>query len=249
MLTQPLSDTMAPKATADKKHNQVIAMLQTLQASHDETKQLLADSLAKVTALETKVFDLEKCLSKQGKEILDLKNQVNNRDIASRGSSVRLVGLPVEDDETRSVDGGKTFLNRVFKKVVKPILVVAKAKGEITQVPSAANTIESTYRVGKHSAGACPPSIIINFVSKQLRLAVLRHKKGNIPSCGDDQARPFIGEDLTAPTHRMMKMLNADERVFRVWSIEGRLRYTLRSDPSTVLSIKSVFEPVAAFLK
>ena len=41
----------------------------------------------------------------------------------------------------------------------------------------------------------------------------------------------------------MLKLLNADERVFRVWSIEGRLRYTLRSVTNTVINVKSVFDP------
>ena len=240
---------MPPKGTSDDKLNQVISMLQTLQTSHDDMKQLLEDSLARVVVLEEKVVTLGSRLDRQEKEILDLKNLVNNREIASRSSAVRLVGLPVEDDESRAVDGGRAFLNRVFERIVKPVLEAAKAKGDIPQVPTPANTIESVYRVGRPIACARPPSIIINFVNKQLRLAVLRHKKGNIPSYGSDQIRPFIGEDLTAPTSRMMKLLNADERVFRVWSIEGRLRFTLRSDNTTVHTVKSVFDPLNSIIK
>ena len=240
---------MPPKAsgTSDEKLNQLIAMMQTLQSSHDDTKQLLTDSLKRVTVLEEKVSSLELALASQSKEILSLKIQANNREVASRSSSVRLVGLPVEDDETRSVDGGKSFANRIFETVIKPVLVVAKAKGEISQIPSASNVFESVYRAGKATQGARPPSIIINFMSKQIRLAVLRHKKGNIPSYGE--THPFIGEDLTAPTHKLLKKLKEDERVFRVWSIERRLRYPLRDDTSTVLSVKSVFDPVSAILK
>ena len=184
---------MPPKGTTDEKLNQLIGMMQSLQTSHDETKQLLADSLTRMSELEQKVSTLGITVSKQENEILGLKIQANNREITSRSSSARLVGHPVEDDESRSVDGGKAFIGRIFDKILKPILVVAKAKGEILQIPTAANAIESAYRAGKSVPGTRPPSVIINFVSRQLRLAILRHKKGNIPAYGLEETRLFIG--------------------------------------------------------
>jgi hypothetical protein len=166
----------------------------------------------------------------------------------SKASSIRLLGFPTTDEEKMSTDGGKSLATRVYEKILKPVLAIAKAKGDLSSTPTLPNTISSIYRAGKLNSPR-PPPIVINFTNSQTRLAVLRNKRNNIPSPSDDEKRNgvksyILAEDLTSPTFRMLKLLQADERVAKVWSSDGRLKFTLRSDSSTIHRVKSVFLPV-----
>jgi hypothetical protein len=128
---------------------------------------------------------------------------------------------------------------------------VAKAKGDITSVPSLANTVEAVYRAGKISGSHTPPIVVI-FNSRAARLAVLRNKKNNIPMPTDEEKsagakRYIIAEDLTGPSFRMLRYLQADDRVSKVWSAEGQIRYVLKSDP-TIKKVTSVYLTVDQIL-
>jgi hypothetical protein len=85
--------------------------------------------------------------------------------------------------------------------------------------------------------------------SKNLRLAVLRNKRSNMPSPSDSERSEFVKrfsivEDLTAPTYKMLRMLQDREDVAKVWTNEGRIRLTLSSQPDSVIKVKSVFQPI-----
>jgi hypothetical protein len=111
------------------------------------------------------------------------------------------------------------------------------------------NTIANIYRAGKLNSPK-PPPIVITFSSSQTRLAVLRHKRNNLPAPSDDEKRAGIksyvlAEDLTSPTFRMLKLLHSDERINKAWSTEGRLYFILRNDTNnTIHRVKSVFLPI-----
>lgn len=244
---------MPPKnvETTDDKLNKLAGMMEKLQKSHDSTEALLLDSLKRVDVLEEKSSNHQNKLTAHDQEIFALKNQVNSINIASRSSSVRLMGFPVADDESKLTDGGKAFSNRIYEKVIKPVLNAAKSKGEIASIPTSLGIFESAYRVSRATPGGRPPPIVVTFSSKPIRLAVLRNKKGNIPiytTSDGTSYKPFIVEDLTAPTYRMLKELQEDDRVFKVWSLEGRLRYTLKNSPTEVHQVKSVFHSIESFI-
>jgi hypothetical protein len=119
-----------------------------------------------------------------------------------------------------STDGGKSLSSRVYEKILKPVLNSPK-----------------------------PPPIVITFSSSQTRLAILRHKRNNLPTPSDDEKRGgiknyILAEYLTSPTFRMLKLLHADERISKAWSTEGRLKFILCSDPNTIHRVKSVFLPI-----
>jgi hypothetical protein len=244
---------MPPKIDPnEEKFNTIIQQLKSLSRNNDEVRALLTESLNKVQQLEENFKTLENRMSAQEQEIFHLKNNANHRDIHSRSCTVRLLGYPALDQETKSTDGGKAFTSAVFEKILKPILLAAKNNNAITVVPTVDKAVESLYRAGKILNPAKPPPIIINFTSKQLRLAVLRHKRNNIQqpqsSSSDPAQRMFIVEDLTPPTARMMRDLKEEESVAKVWSIEGRLRFTMRAAPDAVHIVKSVFVPIEKFL-
>jgi hypothetical protein len=46
----------------------------------------------------------------------------------------------------------------------------------------------------------------------------------------------------------MLKQLQGREEVAKVWSIEGRLRFVLKSNTDKVFRVKSVFDPVESII-
>ena len=101
-----------------------------------------------------------------------------------------------------------------------------------------------------------PSPIIVKFVSLAIRLAFLRNKRASLPapSAAEIQAgvkRYSVVEDLTSTTYKKMRELADSLEVDKVWSIDGRLRYTVPGD-KTIYKVKSVFASficcVACFL-
>ena len=56
-------------------------------------------------------------------------------------------------------------------------------------------------------------------------------------------------EDLTPATINKMKELREDERVDKVWSTEGLIRYTLVSDKEKVRKFPGAFTPLNDAIK
>ncbi len=206
----------------------------------------------KITSLEKENKSLRSAVSSLSKEVLTLKTAVNHNDQQMRGNSIRLLGLPMAEDEIGATDGGKALAQRVYDKILKPILVAARTKGSI---PGCASVIEECYRAGRPSSDKSkPPPIVLKLCSKQIRLIILRNKKSGMPapSAADTAIgikRHVIVEDLTRDSLRLLKNLAADERVGKVWSIDGYIRFTLTSDPSsTAKRVKSVYETVESII-
>jgi len=56
-------------------------------------------------------------------------------------------------------------------------------------------------------------------------------------------------EELTASTIKRMKELREDDRVERVWSVEGSIRFCLKDDPSKPRTCYSVYGPISEIIK
>jgi hypothetical protein len=227
----------------EAKINEILSILRDQSKALEETRALLSDSLGRVSKLEEQVTVLQSTVSSQDREIRLLKDKANAADQLTKANNIRLIGYPATDEETKSTDGGKSFATRIYEKILKPVLAVAKAKGDITSVLSLANTVETMYRAGKISGSHTPPIVII-FNNRAARLAVLRNKRNNIPMPTDEEKsagakRYIIAEDLTGPSFRILRLLQADDRVSKVWSAEGQIRYVLKSDP-TIKKVTSV---------
>ena len=76
------------------------------------------------------------------------------------------------------------------------------------------------------------PPIIVKFRNLLHRSAILRNKKAIIPASTAAEklagaARFIIVEDLTPSNHKLLRDLQEDERVSKVWSVDGRIRFVL----------------------
>jgi hypothetical protein len=237
-------NSQEPSTSIQEQLNEILGLLRSQGAEISETKKMLSDSQAKVTKLENKVLVLEK-------EVKHLKEAANDRDQADKGRTVRLFGYPVTEEES-STDGGKTFQTKLYERIFKPCLTTAKNNGDLPTVPQFTTAVEKIYRAGKSSNPDRPAPVVIKFTSESYRTAVLRNKKTSLPAPTAQEkasgARRFmVVEDLTPANFKMLKLLQGREEVSRVWSIEGKLRFTLLNNEK-VFRVKSVFDPVESII-
>jgi hypothetical protein len=243
----------APTGTVQEQLSLVISMLKEHGELLTDTRKMLADSQAKVSVLENKVSTLESTVTKLETDVLALKEASNSREQQLKLCTVRIHGLPVTDEELAATDGGKTLAAKVYDRVLKPILNAAKAKGDISSVPHCANAIEECYRAGRPSKTGKPVPIVVKVTNRHLRLAIFRNKRLNTPQPLDaeknDHIKRFsVVEDLTGPTFKLLKLLQANDSVARAWTVEGNIRFALSSSPDKIVKVKSVYSPIEAIL-
>ena len=246
-----LLSTMAPKAPPTLES--LDAKLNTLLKKMDEFSAVRVE----VEEMRVAVSTLMETVASQGREIMSLKEQANSRDQQLRSSSVRLYGFGHAAEDATDP---RALSKRVYDSVVKPVLAVAKANKMIDVLPQLANAITEVYRVRVFTTqelipGLPPPPppppapVIIKFANPAIRLAFLRCKKEHTPAPLDsDKAagtkKYTASEDLTGPTYKMFKAMVDSPLVDKVWTVDGRLRFTVPGDKS-VKKVKSVFVSVA----
>jgi len=266
----------APSSTADDKLNYLMSAMTELLSLNTITQKKVIELEARTEVVETSVADLRREVThlktSMGAEISALKTELiavkttqNARDQQQRSLSIKLSGLPVTEDEKKSADPDKFLAKKIYDKLLKPILTAAKDNGHIESVPTLNNCISEVERmkiwskpaptIPGASASVKPPAIpivIIRLTYADVRLAVLRNKKDNTPAPTQaDKALGSIGfflnEDLTPSTFKALRTLQSDDRVDKVWSVDGRLRFVLSGDSDRkVIKVKNVFDPISS---
>jgi hypothetical protein len=248
-MTSPSEDfNIPPNASMEEKIDLILHVL----AGVAKKQEIIIKLEEKVSSLESKAAAQEAVISSLTKEVHSLKEASNDRDQADRGNTLRLFGLPLSKEER---DGNKTTAAVAYDRILKPILSAAKTKGSVPSVPQLTSLVTECYRVGKPGSpeSGSPPPIIIKFANPHHRLAILRAKKENTPSPTDAERtagfkRFVLVEDLTPANHKTLKDLNSDERVEKVWSVDGRIRFVLSGDDKSVKRVKSVFDSVESII-
>ena len=239
--------------------------LESLEAKLD----MLLSNVAEIKVLQTRVnkleavvADLSSTVAAQSKEITSLKEKENYRDQLSRSNAVRLFGFGVSEEEDGGSDAAKSLTKRVYDIIVKPVLAAAKLNKQLETLPSLSNAISEVYRVkvgskpkpivGMAAGPPPPPPIIIKFASPAVRMAFLRNKRASLPSptvyeAANGTKRYTVVEDLTVVTYKKMREMADCKEVDKVWSIDGRLRFTIPGDKN-VYKVKSVFQSLSEIL-
>jgi hypothetical protein len=153
----------AQNASSDQKLDMLLAAVGALLQGQAKIEKLTST----VGTLEAKVASQEVTINNMQKEMKKMKEQLNDSDQQSRGQYIRLFNFPLAG--YNSADLGRALASRVYDRVLKPIIVAAKAKNEIAAVPQCTNVIEDIYRVGKPTTrdGVLrPPPIITKLCSK-----------------------------------------------------------------------------------
>ena len=153
--------------------------------------------------------------------------------------------------DEKNVRSSAELKERIFNRILNPILSLAKDKGFLAEQPTVENTISSCYRLGMAAAvpnTGNPPPLIVKLSSSDTRINVMKCKREAV--FGPNQAEKEMGcrffaiaEDLTQPTYKKMKELQDHEDVDKAWSFEGRLQFTLVGS-KTVHKVASVYDDV-----
>jgi hypothetical protein len=209
---------------------------------------------ASMSQVQAKVVALEDNVQRLNKQVYDLQNIVNTREQELRGLSVRVNGFPFTDEEKASTDG-KFLAKKLYDRILLPVLNQAKSKNHIERVPNISNTIHSCYRVGATAARTgtgTPPPIIIKLASDMVKLAIVRNKRQATPAPSQAEKdlgilRFNIAEDLTPPCFKLLKDLQRNEDVGKVWTVDGRIRWMFK-DSNVIHRVKSVFDSVDSII-
>jgi hypothetical protein len=254
LLSSTVNNTKGPGSggTLDQRLDHILAILM-------ETKAICEQNQREIITLKEKIISLEKENNTVKRELRVAKESTNRYELASRFLTVRVLGLPVTAEERAAAspeDRNKAAVKNAYDKILRPILSVAKAKGHLEVVPQLKTTIEEGFRINgnaKDKRGVpYPPPLILRFTHKSYRTAVFLFKREAFNPLGGaspDNLNFFIVEDLTIPTLNKMKELRADDRVGKVWTTKGQIRFTLVDAPSKVFKFRGVYAPLSEIIK
>jgi len=242
----------AKKASADEKLNLLLNAVSHLLQGQEKIEKLAVS----MCALEKKVASHETTIKTLEQEVKKLKEFSNDRDQESRDNVIRLFNFPMSPDDV-AADEGKALANRVYDRILKPVIIAAKAKDDLVSVQQVNNVIDDCFRIGKPSLkdGILRPSpVVIKLRSKQLKQAIMKNKKTSLPAPSDREKaagirRFVLVEDLTSPTFKKLSEILVDERVEKAWTIEGKIRFVLVGNDKSVKKVKSVFDPTSKIIE
>jgi hypothetical protein len=136
----------------------------------NETKALLTSNQSRLTSAESKIVNLET-------KVKQLKEIVNHREQLARSLCVRIVNLPVAEDEINGPDPAAATAKLAYERVIRPLLTAAKTKSKISSVPNLPTAVTKAYRLAKPSLIAAAahhgsPCLL------QLQVHPLHHEEG-----------------------------------------------------------------------
>ena len=252
-------------ASADQKLDLILQQLQQqqqqllalgpIQASLESLRSTICDVKEDVRNIQFTVDDHNDRLLALEADMLEQKNLANQQQQQLRSLTLRLINFPVVADE--AADNNAGLKARVYDHVLRPLLVAAKTAKDLSSVPQANTVIEACFRpfnattprplISAASPVSAPPHVILKVSSRQIKLALLKHRKNLPPPVPADSKRIFLVEDLTAPTHKMLVAISKDKDTAKSWTIDGNIKYTVVGKPE-VRTVKSVFLPLSKVL-
>lgn len=231
---------MAPTVTRNKSIDDLYNQYET--ANNNINKRFDALEAKFVKVLEENEL-LKATNTKLEKEMLGMRNHLNNLEQYQRNYSVRINNLQLPEE---IIEDPYKVRDHVYSKVMLPILRGAVEEGHLAGVPNAHQLLEVAHVLP--GADGKPKPIIARFLNRNDRSVVLKCKKKfatRAPSNNRKSAYP-IYEDLTRDTFSLYKRIMADERSVSVWSIRGQIRYKL-SDSDTVKKVDNVYLPFESY--
>jgi hypothetical protein len=213
------------------------------QTQLSEMKTLLTSNQTKISQLEDQVCGLNG-------EVKQLKELVNLREQQARNLTVRILGLPVTEDEVNGPDPATSTARTAYERMVRPILSAAKTKGKISTLPALQNTVIKVYCTSKPSPANPPPPIILHLVSANIKTAIFSAHKDALPNPTDAEKAAglkkfLLVEDLTPTTFAFLKLLKEDKRVERAWTVDGQIKFIKAGDKENVIcKVQSIYNTI-----
>jgi hypothetical protein len=144
-----------------------------------------------------------------------------------------------------------SLLQHVHKVVFEPILQAAVEAGEIMRVPEVDVLLEYGHCLparkplrNTSDTSPAPEPILVRFHSRVYRTLIFRFKKAHLKNLNSktNSHRIFVTEHLTSANYAKLRSLQEDEEIEKVWTLNGRIKFTKKLDPETVLTVRNPFE-------
>jgi hypothetical protein len=245
----PRKNATAVSTNAD---NSSSTQMEKLQEEMNKKLTLLMEEVRSLSSnlkqVKRENEELKEKVQCQEDKIAELHNIINDRELHARSWSIRVNNIPVlKGKETNN----RSVMNAVYQELVIPILTGAVESGEIADIPTCDALIEIAHILpGK---GATKP-IIVRFFSRYWRSLLFRYRKDFAPreaaAGGDRPGRmkfPFY-EDLTRPTFKQLKTIQADSRVTAAWTVSGVVRFKIENDEN-VHKVSTIYDTVDDFIE
>ena len=221
-----------------------------IQATLEDLRSTILDVKEDVRTLQFDVANHDDRIGALEREMKEQKDFANFQQQQLRSLTLRLMNFPITGDE--SADNNAGLKTKVYDTVLKPLLAAAKAAKDLSSVPQMATVMEACFRpfnatIAAGTVSNVPPHVIIKVSSKQIKLALMKHRK-HIPKPISDTVKPlFLVEDLTPATHKVMVAISKTKETEKTWTTDGKIKFTLTGNP-TVHTVKSVYEPISQIL-
>ena len=226
--------------------------------SLEEVVRETAEKLAQITSKLKKLDRMEQTMdkiktenrqlrvaltAKEG-EIQSLNHRLNELEQYTRGSSIRVLNVPLTNDEEKNKGA---VADKLYNLVLLPLLNGALESGAIDTIPSRHQLIEKAHilpgKQGEHKP------IIARFYNRELRLVCFQHKKGactRISASAKERAGSYcflFYEDLTKANFTMMRTIGSLKDVQSCWSVNSQIRFKL-VDSTVVKRASSIYDTV-----
>ena len=192
---------------------------------------------------EDRITALEKDMSLQ-------KEHSNFQQQQLRSLTLRLLNVPTTTGEAANNFAGLREV--IYSRFLHPLLSAAVSKKDITSIPEASAILESCFRPFPPASGKQPPPVIIKLSSRKYKIAVMKNKKElPLPSSSETSGgitRFTLVGDLTPDNHRCLASLSKSSATAKVWSVDGRIKFTKTDKPNVVHTVKSVYDSIDKIL-
>jgi len=250
--TSKLEEAMALLTVQQAKMSETMdAILSTMNTTNDRISKL--EEILEITKAEN--VELRTALVKRDGEVEHLRAKLQALEAHNRSFSVRVTKLTIAGDD----NDNENVRQQLYTHVFLPILQGAVQNNIRKSIPNVEQLIETAHVLPGRPGE--PRPIICRFFSRVHKGLIMSLKKDFAPRETDAgragvaarNGRPPpskypIYEDLTREAFQKMKEISNDSRVLSCWSVGGLLRYRLKNDPSVVLKVKSIFDPLAMIL-
>ncbi len=248
----------ASKKSVEEMFAEITGQLSTLMPLVDSVKKLTD----KVTGLELMVTEankenakLQEDLAERDRTIESLKDQLNDATQYQRQWSIRVIGLPLSEQEKNNNFAVKQSL---YRNLLLPILEGAVSAGNIPSVPPPDQLIERAHILP--SSPNKPTIVIARFYSRDFKDLCFKHKKEHQPYAASpvltranttrSTPRPLYQfyEDLNRNIFIKMRTLASHDDVHAAWTSSGVIKYRLKSNTSIVHRVRRPLDTVEKIL-
>jgi len=199
----------------------VRSLTETLQTTVEQLRGEVLEWTHACRKLQSDLEHQKKMTERASQEATDAKlsanlawSRLDDIEQWNRRSSVRILNLPDNDERETHIQ----CLRRVTEFLRHNLKMTYFNPDEI----------DICHRVGRFSRDGRPRQIVVKFMRRTTKIAVMEHRPRGSPP-----GSPFVVEDLTRRRYNLMRRARLNPDVTNTWSRDGHIYARLRGDRVT----------------